>query len=106
MAHHQAGWIVRERHPCAAGSPGEPKGIADKIRSAMSARWCRLSHMAKGDKPECAKKLDAFELCARERLASVLGPMERLDRGGGPEGLPDFRVHLPDGAWRSSRLPA
>ena len=53
--------------------------------------------MTKGDRSGCAKKLDIFELCARDRLASVVGPMERLDCGGGPEGLPGFKVHLPGG---------
>lgn len=40
--------------------------------------------------------LDDYERWARERLTPVLGPFRIIDRPGGPPGLHDFEVDLPD----------
>jgi hypothetical protein len=42
--------------------------------------------------------LDEYETWARARLAPLLGPLRRVDRRGGPEGLHDFEADLADGS--------
>lgn len=42
--------------------------------------------------------LDQYEAWARERLAPLLGPLRRIDRRGGRNGLHDFEADLADGS--------
>jgi hypothetical protein len=42
--------------------------------------------------------LDEYEAWARARLTPLLGPLRRVDRRGGPEGLHDFEADLADGS--------
>jgi hypothetical protein len=42
--------------------------------------------------------LDQYEAWARDRLTPLLGPLRRIDRRGGPEGLHDFEADLADGS--------
>ena len=45
------------------------------------------------------QQLDRYERCARDRLAPILGPLRRIDPGGGPDGAHDFEVDLDDGGF-------
>jgi hypothetical protein len=40
-----------------------------------------------------------YERCARDRLEPILGPLQCIDPGGGPEGAHDFEAVLDDGGF-------
>jgi hypothetical protein len=42
--------------------------------------------------------LDPYEAWAHDRLTPLLGPLRRIDRRGGANGLHDFEADLPDGS--------
>jgi hypothetical protein len=42
--------------------------------------------------------LDQYEAWAHDRLTPLLGPLRRIDRRGGANGLHDFEADLADGS--------
>ena len=48
--------------------------------------------------------LDPYEAWAHDRLTLLLGPLRRIDRRSGPNGLHDFKADLGNGHGRADRL--
>jgi hypothetical protein len=48
--------------------------------------------------PSGANRLDPFEAWATARLEPILGPLRKIDPGGGPHALHDFEADLPNGS--------
>jgi hypothetical protein len=48
--------------------------------------------------PSGANRLDPFEAWASARLEPILGPLRKIDPGGGPHAVHDFEADLPNGS--------